>query len=301
MRASLHPISTNLLSDRRPEHKISTAHILKSILSKIPPSDQSPIIKSLLSQDIQVPSTILRGAKRHMTQLVIPNHNFLLPSSVPSYIPNRNNTRKLTHTFISSKPVEYRKQRNKTKTLIEDIRYGDQYYSLDEPEYVYSHPDLETSMRTFYEIPYPETLLVSVPIHKIYITGIKGANDSTLIRMYGIYAVLTVGDFNDPSHSHLVKGGYMKIPLNDAKDTKFKSYVDTARKLLDNMLQKGNVLVHDYGGISRACALVASYFIRKYGLELEESISLIKTHKPEMDISEELMKQLKCIRLKSPE
>jgi protein-tyrosine phosphatase len=309
MQAGLPSLYTNLTFKRR-EARIATNRIVRDILSKIPESDQPTIIRSLASEDIEVPHNLFRNHRRNITQIPqivrqskpIPIPVDLQPNGPPhtSFI-ERNAHHKLTHLAIKSQYQDGKRQQTRANTIIDEIRFGSAYYTIDEPEYVLSHPDLEISMRKFYEIPYPDIIVVNFPIHKIYISGIKGANDAAMLRQHGIYAVLTVGENNDPYHSSHVQGGYSKIPMSDKKDFKFKSYIETGRRLLEAMLKNGNVLVHDYAGISRACALVAGYYMRQYGIELEEAISLLKKNKPEVDISHELTNQLTTIRLKSPE
>lgn len=74
---------------------------------------------------------------------------------------------------------------------------------------------------------------------------------------------------------------------NDKNINKAVEFIDEAMALGDC------VLVHSYNGISRSPALIAAYFIVKYGWKLESALSFLRMAHPDVNIKPHFLQQLR--------
>jgi protein-tyrosine phosphatase len=87
--------------------------------------------------------------------------------------------------------------------------------------------------------------------NKLYLGNIR-------LQTSQMRAVLTVLDVNVK-----VEGSFHKwIPATDAPDFNLKKHFDEGADYIHEHLQRGNVLVHCYAGISRSASIVMAYLIK---------------------------------------
>ena len=58
----------------------------------------------------------------------------------------------------------------------------------------------------------------------------------------------------------------------------------------------GNVLVHDFYGTSRACAVVAAFIISITSVEVSDAVRKVSRYRKSCHIGENLLKELRLIK-----
>ncbi|CAG9321336.1 unnamed protein product [Blepharisma stoltei] len=166
------------------------------------------------------------------------------------------------------------------------LKYTLKYFESDEGKQTLK-PESHKYFGIISEIPYKLYLGLPERQGSLYITDIKGANDLSQIKPLNIYAVLTLGVSNTPYNYTFIKGGYMTIDLEDDEASELPNILIKVTKFLDHYLQKGNVLVHDYYGVNRSCAVVVLYLMKKYSMKMHMAIKAVTEGRPCSDIKPE--------------
>lgn len=70
---------------------------------------------------------------------------------------------------------------------------------------------------------------------------------------------------------------YCRIPIDDRSDVNIYPYLAPAADYIESNIQKGNVFVHCYAGISRSASIIIAYLILKKNYTYEEAYNLVKS------------------------
>ncbi|CAG9332303.1 unnamed protein product [Blepharisma stoltei] len=166
------------------------------------------------------------------------------------------------------------------------VKYISKFFESDEGKQRLK-PESQQYFGIISEIPYKLYLGLPERHGSLYITDIKGANDLSQLRKLHIYAILTLGLSNAPYVYTFIKGGYMTINIEDDEVYELPNVLPKATKFLDHHLKNGNVLVHDYYGMNRSCAVVVLYLMKKYSMKMYMAIKAVTEGRPCCDIRPE--------------
>lgn len=64
--------------------------------------------------------------------------------------------------------------------------------------------------------------------------------------------------------------------MEDTTDEELAPFLQKAFEFIEEQRQTKNVLVHCIAGVSRSATIIAYYLMKKYALNVEESIEIIK-------------------------
>lgn len=129
--------------------------------------------------------------------------------------------------------------------------------------------------------------------NKLFIGDIRAANDLARIQQHKIQAILTLGKANSPANFPFVKHGYQTIPLEDKDSANIIGKLHAISQFLALKLEHGNVLIHCYFGVSRSCAAVIGFLMKRFKLTLADARKLVHTARPCMDLSPWFEQQLR--------
>jgi dual specificity phosphatase 12 len=167
-----------------------------------------------------------------------------------------------------------------------------QYYLCDEPELTEWRSFAAVMEQIDPDLPREETVYP----YGIFVSGLAAANDFTQLSHHSIKAVLSIGAQNEPAHYSTVTGGYLTVPLEtDTQD--LRPHFNAAFRFLEVQLQRGNVLVHCFHGISRSCAVVAGFFIKAYKFSTGQAVGIVQSSRKVIVIAPSLVRELEAIAL----
>jgi protein-tyrosine phosphatase len=139
------------------------------------------------------------------------------------------------------------------------------YYSCDEPE-IQHHAEVQAIQDVITEV-------VMQPAEypfKLYISGLKAANDLSLIQEHNIKAVLSLGTDNAPGHFSFVQA-YLNLDLPNSSHN-IAAELSHALAFLDYELSRHNVLVHCYFGVNRSVAVITAFLMKTLNLTCSEAL-----------------------------
>ena len=114
----------------------------------------------------------------------------------------------------------------------------------------------------------------------IWIGDISSASDKDQLEKNNIKAILTVADGTNlhypAEYEHAV------IKADDYINFDLSKHFETSNQFIDNALQKTNVLVHCFAGISRSSTCVIAYLMKKNGQDAESAYKLVKSKRREI-------------------
>jgi protein-tyrosine phosphatase len=163
---------------------------------------------------------------------------------------------------------------------------ADRYFSCDEPGL--GHPYLSDSMSL---IDLTEERVTSDLPFSLFISGLKVANDATKLIANHIYAVLSLGKGNDPTHLSSIK--YLNLPF-ESGSTSIRPVFDAAVRFITAHLHTGNVLVSCYHGQSRSYAVVIAFLVKQFHLELPDAVAKVHSARGALEISRVVMSELEA-------
>jgi dual specificity phosphatase 12 len=167
-----------------------------------------------------------------------------------------------------------------------------QYYLCDEPELMEWRSFASVMEQIDPALPREETVYP----YSIFVSGLAAANDFTQLSHHSIKAVLSLGAQNEPAHYPTVTGGYLTIPLEtDTQD--LRPHFNAAFRFLEVNLQRANVLVHCFHGISRSCAVVAGFFIKTYKFNTQQAMGIVQSSRRQIMITPSLIRELEAFAL----
>ncbi|KAK0644139.1 protein-tyrosine phosphatase-like protein [Cercophora newfieldiana] len=107
----------------------------------------------------------------------------------------------------------------------------------------------------------------------LYLGPVSATSNSAFIERQGINHVLSVGK----SPASRIEGiTYHRLGLTDEEGSSIAEPVDKACEIIDAVAAaKGKVLVHCSAAISRSPSIVAAYLMKRRGLTLRESLTVL--------------------------
>jgi len=164
------------------------------------------------------------------------------------------------------------------------------YYDCDEPE-LENYPGVQSIQDTITEI-------VMTPPQfpfRLFISGLKAANDLSLLKESNVRAVMSIGSTNIPGHFGFVQA-YFAVPmLESGKDTAHDLY--QALGFLEYELNRHNVLVHDFFGVNRSVAVVAALLMKTLSISRYNAIAKVEEARQVTAVSGSMMSCLEAFQL----
>ena len=123
-------------------------------------------------------------------------------------------------------------------------------------------------------------------IPNLYLGNIKCAHDLSFLVKNNIQSIVNCTEhenfheyFNDENKKR------MRLNINDSRNEdniiKFKSEILEIINFIEECLQENKpVLVHCYWGLMRSATVVACYLIKRYNLNADDAISIVKENRP---------------------
>lgn len=180
------------------------------------------------------------------------------------------------------------KSTRRTRTIAQEATIASSSYISDEPNRCLK----KCYAGEMNEVKYTHALLPQDG-YKLFIGDVRSANDMSQLQKHKITAILTLGKDNSPTNFPFVRYGYQTIPLEDKEAANLLGRLNAISQFLDLKLQKGNVLVHCYFGVSRSCAAVIGYLMKRYQLPLSDARRIVTAARPCIDLSPWFDRQLK--------
>lgn len=166
------------------------------------------------------------------------------------------------------------------------------YYDCDEPE-LECLPEVQAVQDQIAEITIEPT---HYPF-RLYISGLKAANDLSILKEHNIRAVLSIGTTNIPGHFNFIQA-YFTVPLPNASHN-ISADLHQALSFLDYELNRHNVLVHDFFGVNRSIVVVAALLMRTLRISHLKALKLVKEARQVTEVSDWLMRSLEAFELEA--
>ncbi|KAK1757072.1 protein-tyrosine phosphatase-like protein [Echria macrotheca] len=107
----------------------------------------------------------------------------------------------------------------------------------------------------------------------LYLGPVSATANTAFLERQGITHILSVG--RGPA-SHIPGITYARLTLTDHESSSIKHCTNKACELIDAVLNSnGRVLVHCVAGISRSPTMIAAYLMKRLGMTLRESLTLL--------------------------
>jgi hypothetical protein len=133
----------------------------------------------------------------------------------------------------------------------------------------------------------------NVDLGNIFI-GNYGSADSSILTLYNISAVLNVSDRDTYDICNNIT--YKFIKLHDNILQCLFPHIINAYYFIDKCIsQKKNILVHCMAGSSRSVIVVAYYLMKKYNMNLDKALRIIKSRHSIVSLNESFYCQLGCV------
>lgn len=112
-------------------------------------------------------------------------------------------------------------------------------------------------------------------IDDIYLGGIDSVNDYESLEKIGIKNIISViAGFTPPYPD---KFNYIVLNALDTTNTNLIEYFDTTYNFIDHAVENNEkILIHCIAGRSRSVTILAAYIIKKYGMNVKDTILSIK-------------------------
>ncbi|EGW34320.1 nitrogen starvation-induced protein phosphatase [Spathaspora passalidarum NRRL Y-27907] len=139
----------------------------------------------------------------------------------------------------------------------------------------------------------------------IYLSSIEPLNSGVnLKRDYGIHHILSVIPGPIPA-AYTSEYHWKQIEITDEETTNLFPYLEPCYKFIDEALfsestdpkkHSDNILIHCSQGVSRSVAIVMSYLMKKYKLNVQQSLHAVKRKCPDVGPNEGFVSQLKLYK-----
>ena len=126
---------------------------------------------------------------------------------------------------------------------------------------------------------------------EVWISGYDFAHNIEELNKNGIQAVCSGVDLSFKYPQNIKQ---QKFDLDDRNSQQVTHVFEPAFEFIEAERKRTNVLVHCAAGISRCSMLLSSYMMRKYKLDLESCLKIIKEARPCCQPNMGFMKQLKA-------
>lgn len=115
----------------------------------------------------------------------------------------------------------------------------------------------------------------------IYLGGLPAALEYSKLKELDVNAVLTV--FNDKDTCQFQSNEYAKNNINhkvidaaDDEEQDLKQYFAQGINFIDDNIEKTNILVHCYGGVSRSATMLMAYLMQRNLESFTETLELVR-------------------------
>ncbi|KAG8194697.1 hypothetical protein JTE90_028011 [Oedothorax gibbosus] len=113
---------------------------------------------------------------------------------------------------------------------------------------------------------------------QLFLGNLEAAENEETLKCYGITHVLTV--YKVPiTTPKTIQIETLFIELEDSPDCDILSSFERSNAFIKEAQEKGAVLVHCYGGVSRSATLVAAYLMKKYSIGVDEALQRVKDNR----------------------
>ncbi|EGR28016.1 hypothetical protein IMG5_184860 [Ichthyophthirius multifiliis] len=117
----------------------------------------------------------------------------------------------------------------------------------------------------------------------LYLGGIKAACDLAFLKENNIKAVLTVQDCDELQYEQNTQINHHKICASDCSTYDIKKDFYESYEFINENLEKTNVLVHCFKGVSRSPTICIAYLMKKENIRCSEAYQEIKKHRKEVN------------------
>jgi protein-tyrosine phosphatase len=125
----------------------------------------------------------------------------------------------------------------------------------------------------------------------VFLGNFKTSTSKTTLGNYNISHILCVGH----EMENLIKKDFthMKLNVADTDDEDILAEFQSAYEFIEEGREKGGVLVHCYGGISRSPTIIIAYLIQKLKIPFEQAINMLKEIKSDINPNEGFIEKLR--------
>jgi len=127
----------------------------------------------------------------------------------------------------------------------------------------------------------------------IYIGSIYDANNINNLKSNNIECVLSILS----SHNTIIKYPnieYMRISIEDVPSSDISKYFKDTFTFIDNsIVNKKNILIHCKSGISRSATILCAYLMKKYKINYDDALKIIKNKRKIINPNDGFIEQLK--------
>ena len=124
----------------------------------------------------------------------------------------------------------------------------------------------------------------------LFLGSLIAAKNSVKLAEHGIDCILSVG-MMIPNIIGL--NDYDRFIITDEPDSDMSEFFDRGIEFIERNLTKNNkILVHCFAGVSRSATIVAAYLIKKYKIDTEQAISMIREKRYIIDPNRGFREQL---------
>jgi hypothetical protein len=118
----------------------------------------------------------------------------------------------------------------------------------------------------------------------LYLGNITGSLDKNFLETCKIEAIVNCTE-NEPYSEYFEDKLKFRLSINDSKNPeniqKFKDNIIDTINFIDSAIENDKpVFIHCYWGLMRSATVVACYLIKRYHIDSNEAISIIKMQRP---------------------
>ena len=129
-------------------------------------------------------------------------------------------------------------------------------------------------------------------LDNIYLGAIDSVYDTEELKKIGITHILSVIAGFSPPYPDDFK--YLVLNALDTENTYLQEYFEVSNEYIENAIENdGKVLIHCMAGRSRSVTILAAYIIKKFGINVEETIKSIKKQRDIVEPNPNFLVQLK--------
>ena len=128
-------------------------------------------------------------------------------------------------------------------------------------------------------------------IDGVYLGNINSVYDYEEMKKLGITHIISVVAGFYPSDKSF---NYLILNALDTENTNLSEYFEICNNYIDEVLENNNkILIHCMAGKSRSVTILCAYIIKKFGMNVENSLKSIKYKRDIIEPNQGFLKQLK--------
>ena len=104
----------------------------------------------------------------------------------------------------------------------------------------------------------------------IFLGSSTDSQDDNILKLLEITHILVAGSYLIAHHPN--KFEYKTISIEDDEDYDISSHFEEAYNFIEEALQKGKILIHCAGGVSRSATITIAYLMRRNKWNLNSAI-----------------------------